>query len=402
MIPAIPVSPVGADAGPLARPAPAIGVAASTYLDALRAIAANVVVVSHVVLIHFGGGTVGAGFAVALFFLLSGFLITQSMLNWRNRPPPRLGGFLADRVARIVTPYVPALLLVVAANAWFITSKWGAPGVNTGLRTFLGNLLMLQDHSVFQVLGIAHIEVPWRIRPYNAAEPFWTVSIEMWIYVAAGLFFFCVLGRERIRGRILWPLVALSLPVVVWNAAAGGGKSLTLIWLLGAVAGYALASLPDGSSRRTGWLAFWLVAFGAAGLFGRIAKVGFDAYELQTVALVAMIVFGLLIGLSRMRSVPPMLDRGFRFLASYSYSLYLIHNTVLIVVFEATQGVPRWVSIPLGVLLSHGVAIALYMAFERHHRRVAQWLRPRFARAIAPVVVHDRGTSARPHGSAPN
>jgi peptidoglycan/LPS O-acetylase OafA/YrhL len=372
--------------------------AASAYLDALRAIAANVVVVSHVVLIYLGGGTVGAGFAVALFFLLSGFLITQSMLNWRTRPPPRLGGFLADRVARIVTPYVPALLLVVAANAWFITSKWGEPGTNTGPWNFLGNLLLLQDHSVFQLLGILHVDVPWRIRSYNAAEPFWTVSVEMWIYVAAGLFFFCVLGRERVRRRILWPLVALSLPVVVWNAAAGGGKSLTLIWLLGAVAGCAQARLSASGSQRTGWLAFWLVAFGAAGLTGRVAKAGFDAYELQTVALVAMMVFGVLVGLARVPSVPPLLDRACRMLASYSYSLYLIHNTVLILVFEATQGMSRWVSIPLGLLLSHAVAIALYLAFERHHRRVAAWLRPRFTRDMALAIASGAAPAIAPTG----
>ncbi|MBI5716118.1 MAG: acyltransferase [Burkholderiales bacterium] len=391
-------------AEPDARTAPAMSGAASAYLDAVRAIAANVVVVSHVLLVYVGGSSMGAAaFAVALFFLLSGFLITQSMLNWQSRPQPRLGGFLADRVARILTPYVPALLLVVAANAFFISSKWGEPGVNSGALAFLGNLLMLQDHSAFQLLAILHVDVPWRIRPYNAAEPFWTVSIEMWIYVATGLFFFCVLGHERIRRRVLWPLVALSVPVVVWNAAAGGGKSLTLIWLLGAVAGWAIAGLSASGGRRTAWLAIWLVALGAAGLGGRIAKVGFDAYELQTAALIAMLVFGVLIGLARVPSVPPLLERGCRFLASYSYSLYLIHNTVLIAAFEATQDMPRWLSIPLGVLLSHAVAIALYWAFERHHRRVAQWLRPRFARAIAPpVAATGRAATAPLFRSAPH
>jgi peptidoglycan/LPS O-acetylase OafA/YrhL len=196
--------------------------------------------------------------------------------------------------------------------------------------------------------------------------------------------------------------VVLSFPIVVWNAAAGGGKSLSLIWLLGAVAGCGLAWLPAGSRGRNAWLAFWLVSFGAAGLVGRVAKQGFDGYDLQTVALIAAMVFGVLIGLAHVRTLPPLLDRACRFFASYSYSLYLIHNTVLVVVFQVTQDMPLWVSIPLGVLLSHAVAIALYMAFERHHRRVALWLRPRFTRALAPVLVHERAASARPYGSAPH
>ncbi len=232
---------------------PALSGAASAYLDALRAIAANLVVVSHIVLIHYNGGIRygGGSIAVSLFFLLSGFLITQSMLNWQKRPGPRLPGFLADRVARIITPYVPALLLITAANVLFITTKWGAPEINTGVRPFVGNLLMLQDHSAFQFLEMLRFDIPWRIRPYNTAEPFWTVSIELWIYVSVGLFFFCVLCREPVRRRYLWPLVAFSLPVVIWNAAAGGGKSLTLIWLLAAVAGCALARLTSGGDRRT-------------------------------------------------------------------------------------------------------------------------------------------------------
>ncbi len=378
---------------------PALSGAASAYLDALRAIAANLVVVSHIVLIHYNGSIRygGGSIAVSLFFLLSGFLITQSMLNWQKRPGPRLPGFLADRVARIITPYVPALLLITAANVLFITTKWGAPEINTGVRPFVGNLLMFQDHSAFQFLEMLRFDIPWRIRPYNTAEPFWTVSIELWIYVSVGLFFFCVLCREPVRRRYLWPLVALSLPVVIWNAAAGGGKSLTLIWLLGAVAGCALARLTSGGDRRTGWMAFWLVTFGAAGLVGRAAKVGFDGYDLQTVALIAIVVFGVLIGLANVRSVPPLLERACRFFASYSYSPYLIHNTVLIVVWELTRdAAPRWVSILSGVLLSHVVAYLLYLAFERHYRHVARWLRPRFERALVPKRAEPGAASALP------
>lgn len=378
---------------------PALSGASSAYLDALRAIAANLVLVSHIVLIHYNGSIRygGGSLAVSLFFLLSGFLITQSMLNWQKRSGPRLPGFLADRVARIITPYVPALLLITAANVLFITTKWGAPEVNTGVRPFVGNLLMLQDHSAFQFLEMLRFDIPWRIRPYNTAEPFWTVSIELWIYVSVGLFFFCVLCREPVRRRYLWPLVALSLPVVIWNAAAGGGKSLTLIWLLGAVAGCALARLSSNGDRRTGWMAFWLVTFGAAGLVGRAAKVGFDGYDLQTVALIAIVVFGVLIGLANVRSVPPLLERACRFFASYSYSLYLIHNTVLIVVWEMTRdAAPRWASILSGVLLSHVVAYLLYLAFERHYRHVARWLRPRFERALVSKRAEAGAVTALP------
>ena len=199
---------------------------ASTYLDALRAAGANLVIASHVLALYFGIvdrhklGNLG----VAVFFLLSGFLIMQSMLNWLNKPEPRLPGFIADRVARIMTPYVPALVLIALLNLVLIDTNHSQGGTNTGLLAFLGNLLMLQDHSVFQGLELAGIDVSWRIRSYNSAEPFWTVAIEMWIYISMGLFFFCLLKREKIDRLLGLALAAIALPVFIWNAAAGGGN----------------------------------------------------------------------------------------------------------------------------------------------------------------------------------
>ena len=78
---------------------------------------------------------------------------------------------------------------------------------------------------MFQMFDLAGYNPSWRIRPYNSAEPFWTVAIEMWIYVAGGLSFFCAIRSERIRPLLATVLVMLSVPVVIWNAAAGGGKS---------------------------------------------------------------------------------------------------------------------------------------------------------------------------------
>src|SRR4051812_40419473 len=91
-----------------------MGNTASAYLDVLRALAANLVIASHVLALYlnksdrFALGNLG----VTIFFLLSGFLIAQSMLNWSERPGPRFPGFIADRTARIFTPYVPALVLI--------------------------------------------------------------------------------------------------------------------------------------------------------------------------------------------------------------------------------------------------------------------------------------------------
>jgi peptidoglycan/LPS O-acetylase OafA/YrhL len=360
---------------------------ASAYLDALRAAGANLVIASHVLPLFFGIsdpyslGNLG----VALFFLLSGFLIMQSMLNWLNKPEPRFAGFFADRVARIMTPYVPALILIAILNVVLIDGSHGqGGGLNTGVLAFLGNLLMLQDHAIFQGLEFAHMDVAWRIRPYNTAEPFWTVAIEMWIYVAMGLFVFCGLKRERIDRWLGVALAALAVPVLIWNAAAGGGKSLSLIWLLGAIAGYLFHVWRANGYANIRSVATVVTVFATVALIGRCGKIGFSPYDFQTATLIAMIMFGVLALLMCVKTVPGVVRQSVNFLASYSYSLYLIHNTVLILVLEHVSTESKWVHVALAVIAAHGCSYLLYVAFERHYRVVGRWLRPKFERALAP------------------
>jgi peptidoglycan/LPS O-acetylase OafA/YrhL len=362
---------------------------ASAYLDALRALGANLVIASHVLALYFGIrdpyslGNLG----VALFFLLSGFLIMQSMLNWLRKPEPRLPGFLADRVARIMTPYVPALVLIALANIVLIDTNHSLGGQNTGLLSFLGNFLLLQDHAVFQGLEFAGIDFAWRIRSYNSAEPFWTIAIEMWIYVCMGLFFFCVLKREKINWRYGAILAAVALPVFIWNAAAGGGKSLSLIWLLGAIAGFLFHLWRANGYANIRSVATVVSLFGTVALIGRAGKIGFQPYDFQTATLMAMIMFGVLALLMCVKSAPTVLRSSVNFLASYSYSLYLIHNTLLIIVLENVSTQNPWTHVAIAVIAAHSGAYLLYVTFERHYRIVGRWLRPKFERVLAPQGV---------------
>jgi peptidoglycan/LPS O-acetylase OafA/YrhL len=84
------------------------------------------------------------------------------------------------------------------------------------------------------------------------------------------------------------------------------------------------------------------------------------------------------------KSVPSVVRGPVNFLASYSYSLYLIHNTVLIVVLENMTTARAWEHVALAVIAAHGCSYLLYVAFERHYRIVGRWLRPKFERAFAP------------------
>lgn len=78
------------------------------------------------------------------------------------------------------------------------------------------------------------------------------------------------------------------------------------------------------------------------------------------------------------------LRESVNFLASYSYSLYLIHITVLIIVLEYVHTGNAWTHVALAVVAAHGCSYLLYLTFERHYQIVGRWLRPKFERALAP------------------
>ena len=171
----------------------------------------------------------------------------------------------------------------------------------------------------------------------------------MWIYVSAGLFVFCLIEREKIARPSVAVLVLLSVPVLVWNAAAGGGKTLTLTWLLGAIAGLLFHLWRANSYANIRSIGGAIALGSLVALVGRIGKAGFDPYDFQCATLLAMLMFGVLAVLMSVKSVPAIIQRPAQFLAAYSYSLYLIHNTILIVVFQNVQMENLWAKIAISV-----------------------------------------------------
>ena len=89
-------------------------------LDALRGIAAIVIVIAHLGLIR---GTAWVLSAVDLFFVLSGYLITANIL--KNRQAPRfLSVFFTRRALRIWPAYYLAMVVCLLVSR---TVKWDQP-----------------------------------------------------------------------------------------------------------------------------------------------------------------------------------------------------------------------------------------------------------------------------------
>lgn len=370
----------------MALPSPrssVLGINSVGFLDLLRALAANLVLFGHAANLFGLQNTIPAGsIGVGVFFILSGFLIIQSSLARICRPGPHFIPYLIDRFARVFTAYVPALIFVAAVTSIFDLGQWGQDGTSSGMVAFTGNLLLLQDYPLFQVIHRLAPAGPY-IRSYNTAEPFWTIPIEFWIYVVFGLTFFAVVARERIRWPLLAALGAVALPVVIWNAAAGGGNGLSLVWLIGAAAGYIWFTAWRRSPHKVAVGAVIGLAASVC-LIGRGLKIDWNFQDLGMVICETMIILS---GVSLLDGLPPLpraLRRVCTFFAAYSYSLYLVHNTMLILIKRLLPQNLAAAALPIAVLAAHGVALILYALFERHHARVGAALKQVFVPGGAP------------------
>jgi len=354
----------------------ALGANSTTFLDVLRATAANLVLYEHAGEVFAFKSRLPAGLiGVSVFFILSGFLILLSSVARLQRPGPYFVPYMIDRFARIFTAYVPVLILVAAVNSMTDLGQWGQDGVSSGPTAFIGNLLLLQNYPVFQALYRLIGDVLY-IRPYNTAEPFWTIPIEFWIYVVFGLGFFGLIARERIGALPAVILGLVALPVVIWNAAAGGGNGLSLVWLVGAMAAYAWVGAWHRSAHKL-QIGAIVALIGSICLLGRGFKIGWNFQDLAIVLCEALMFLGGLSMVDGLRTLPWVLRRVCAFFASYSYSLYLVHNTVLIVIWMCWSDALGRTALPIALVAAHVVAFTMYVLFERHYRQFGAWLKRR-------------------------
>jgi peptidoglycan/LPS O-acetylase OafA/YrhL len=372
--------------------------AQTVYLDLLRAGGALMVLFGHAAAYFLpqtwlANGTI-QGLGVYIFFLISGFLITLSVLQKLHSPSYGFGDYFCDRFFRIYAAFLPALVLVAAVDWFSLDDAAYAWRRDYNPQTWVGNLLMFQDYPLFQVLR--RLGVPdqaWMVAPFGSARPFWTISIEWWIYMAfGGLMFFLVRrgGEIGVLGLLALALVAIE---PAYHFVGGFGQCLTMLWAIGAGAALLFHRLPTLRARwprlaeaRLRRIAAAVAAAGLVCMTARFFATKGLAYELQFAVFLALFLFGVLFALAGARAVRG-LSGLLGFLAGYSYSLYLIHHTLLdAVAVHRPDLVGDSAAFWAMILLCNLGSIAFWWAFERHHRALANAARRWLARRRSAVL----------------
>lgn len=356
----------------------------SVFLDLLRGVSAQVVVIGHALFFYGFTGLdtdpnvfVVQSYAVLVFFILSGFLITYSTVSKLRRGAAYgFRHFFVDRFSRIYTGFVPALLFVLVidciSRSLYPDAYPYAAGFN--LKTFVGNLLMLQD------IPGANYLFGGRMTSFGSGRPFWSLAIEWWIY----MFFGWALLRLFPRRGNRWVNLLVFIPLLIvpsFNLWGGAGNGLMMTWLLGALAYLVIAGGHLNNLNR--WhiwlLSAWLTALGVI----RFLKTGEEYDPILTFISTAVIL--LLVksfaSFKWSKSMVWLIRKN----AAFSFTLYLVHYAVLDILRSAYgTSVSPWLLLLVGFVLSNLCAMAIGLYTETTlTARVKKWLYARFLRTGA-------------------
>ena len=330
----------------------------STVLDFIRGISSQLVVLGHLLsfygIMEFYKIPVIQNFGVMVFFILSGFLITQTTILKGKAYGCK--NYLIDRFSRIYSAFLPALILVLVTD--FFLKRYGQyPGYDYSLRSFLGNIFMLQYHPVFRHLGI---------QPFGSARPFWTVSVEWFFYIFFGVIYYLSI-KKILTGYINFILFGLSF-IMVFYCFGGGQQGLSYYWLLGSVSSYFYNENKLQIKSKATY--FGLLSILIFGMIFRIYNLKLiEMYDIGLAINFTLIFLLLLNPSSHLNFI--LKKRYFRifssWLASYSYSLYLIHYTYIVVFKQSIRFKSIYVNILLIFVLVNIVSYLFYLFFEKGH-----------------------------------
>lgn len=349
-----------------------------TDIEGLRAIAVGAVLLFHAGFGFAGGGYVG----VDVFFVISGFLITDLLLKEVERSGTvQLTRFYARRIRRLLPASVATLLFTAVLTLVVLP-------VNR-LAAIAGDLI-----------GSAAYLVNWRFAArsvdYLTAESaespvlhFWSLAVEEQFYLIWPVLM--ILGvslalragwsRWATLGTSLAGLGLLSLIFSIYFTSANAGPAYfitpTRIWELSVGAGVALllpviSSIPKGWASAIGWIGLGGIVL-AVVQFG--AETPFPSYTalLPTLGTALVIISGTIDGhtqLNRVLSVKPA-----QFVGKLSYSLYLYHWPIIVALEFSNGGLTPRVG-ALGVLLSFLPAYLSFRFIETPFRTARRFVEP--------------------------
>jgi len=296
---------------------------------------------------------------VAIFFVMSGLLMTMSLDSWLERPA-RISAlnknvrFLTKRIIRLTPPYYAAILfaLVMAFGAAIESGERFNPGLSEfTIGRLLAHLVYLQE-----LLGFDHFN-----------DVFWTMAIELQFdIVLVGFWYLRKLLTDsygaRIGNSVIFLVSALSLmwPMGLFEVS-GRSPYFTSFWY-SFISGV-LLYLNLKSQLSNKFTVLYTLLLISASLLG-----GPNGTFIMVTAATNIVV---LVAIEFSKLDKWLAHPFFKFFGRISYSLYLTHTpilgavTTIVFLVAPVNGLWKLIAALLSVLASIVFASLFYKVFEQ-------------------------------------
>lgn len=356
------------------------------HLDALRGLAALVVVLGHARGLFFSTLISATSFdpvatqkaseaserlsigheAVIVFFVLSGYLVGGSVLRAFSTGSWSWRDYLVKRIVRLWIVLIPAILIGIVLDQigmQFFTQAGGIYTAPAGQDYVTSNVLA-EGYAPSTILGNIFFLQTVFVPMAGVNQPLWSLANEFWYYLLFPLLLLVVQPKAAMVRRVACVLGAIGLMALI----GGHASYLFLTWTLGALVAWAPRAIPRNWAPKTvpvAALLFAVACFGAR-KFGLTMIAGETLMAILSGALIYVIKCQ--VGTTQ----PSLYSRAAHFFSRISYTLYLTHLP-FVVLLCAIVNAPwsKWTFLPLTVSLFVAVCTAavlwatlLYNVFE--------------------------------------
>ncbi len=319
------------------------GYKSSEHLDLLRGIAAFLVCFGHLRNLFFVDYTQAenkniilqivyyfSGFghqSVIIFFVLSGFFISGSIIKQYQEQKYSWKKYLVNRLTRLYLVLIPALSigglwdfagihLFGETNNIYGGQAFGANLINSfNAGNKLSGLILLGNIAFLQ-----NITVP----TFGSNAVVWTLNYEFWYYILFPLLFLIFMPPTSFKRRFIYTIIAIAvLRLIGWSMIM-----YFTIWLMGAIVsicGY--WKIPQNKYNLSLYSALiFLLLMLAVVRFGFLKGEFYQDFILGIVS--AILIYVLL--QDKTPSNNGLYKKFSYTISSFSYTLYLVHLPVLI------------------------------------------------------------------------
>jgi len=306
---------------------------------------------------------VGAGPAVFCFFIMSGFLISLTLMEGYPHSASGTLRFYANRALRLFPSYLTVLFVSALTYALGI-APFRVPGINGGFHilqaidqiTVLPGVLWLNLSPGAATSSVTPLMIGW----------YYTVGLEMIFYALAPFFV-----RWKLSNLILLFICCVILHFVPYMLGLPDRQwqydffpSTAVFFVAGALAYRLYLAIRDTTNRFVGWILL-------PGILGYGALHESNAYTNDFASVVMYAAFTLLVPFLFIASQRSPIDK---FLGDISYPFYIVHGLAAELV---GGGIGRQTNIVAGLSLSFALSLLLILVVEHPVERLRKSIRAR-------------------------